>query len=839
MDKKNIEAIYPLTSMQQILLLHAIQNPGRDLGLLQMQFELKGKVDVVLLETAWQELCNRHQTLRSAIYWEDLEYPLQVVQRKITPIWEHLDWSHLSIEQQEKKILTYNEELKKQEISLSQAPLVYVTLIQQADDHYHFICACHHILLDGLSGYLMVKELFRLYESQSLDTYKKMTRAFQFQNYVTWAQQQDLELAEIFWKKELEGVTSKTEWPKKLNDTVTTRNRQTLIISQTLTQQIQTLCKKEKITLNSFLIGIWSLLLIAYSGENDVVFGVTLAGRSAPLDGIENAVGMFSNVLPFRTRINIQEQFTPWLQTIAAHQVEISNYEYVTLSQIQSWCRTDIRSLFVFENHAQAELFDNNDLTVTNFKSGLTTNYPLTIVFKPGEQLELSLIYDHNYLSGEEIAEIRDNLQILVNQCVSQPQLQLGSLLSEIKVNKSYRSEYLSFKKIEKRVLDKPITLTEKHLANIWSEVLLLDEKQKSEVAIEIDRQDDFFYLGGHSIMIALLLSRIQEVFQVSLSLHQLFKYTTLKKLSKFIDDHLDPNYQFPSLPSKPQKSHDFLSFSQQKNWNLEQTETEKAYLSLVALQSNGSNPPLFCVPAAGNTAFGYASLARDLGEDQPVYGLQPLGLDEGTNPHDCIKEMSRHYLNEIQILQPKGPYYLVGVCFGCHVVFEMAQQLYAKGQTVAFLGLLDPWAPCSTTSDNIFSQRLKHEFYILKRKGLYAVIKSIMNSLYIRLRMRLGKIFHVKRVRIWNVLDSHLIALKNYVPEVFMGNVTLFRSSEYSNLEKERIGKWTSSWSDLIDGEFEEYVFPCKHEEILGSKIQLLTNQLKMTLDKAHTKHS
>ena len=315
MDKKNIEAIYPLTSMQQTLLLHAIQNPKQDLGFLQIQFDIHGTLDVLELKQAWQNLLNRHQALRTAIYWENLEQPLQIVQRKVQPVWEFLDWRQLSIKVQEpQELKTKNLKLIAQQhrLALNKAPLAHVSLIHQADDHYHFICHCHHILLDGWSGNLIVTELFGLYEIQlenSTDSQPrliKLSSPFKFQDYVNWVQQRDSDLAKTFWEHQLKGLSVKPVWPSRNSTEKAGYDEQSQIITKSTTQQIQLLCSTNKITMNTFFQGIWALLLSTYANDNEALFGVTVSGRAAQLKGIENAIGMFSNVLPLHVNINKQ-----------------------------------------------------------------------------------------------------------------------------------------------------------------------------------------------------------------------------------------------------------------------------------------------------------------------------------------------------------------------------------------------------------------------------------------------------------------------------------------------------------------------------------------------------
>jgi amino acid adenylation domain-containing protein len=578
MDKKNIEAIYPLTPMQQILLLHAIQHPKQDLGFLQIQFDMRGTVDVIALKQAWQSLFNRHQVLRTAIYWEDLDHPLQVVLRQVAPIWQQLDWQQLTPEQQQQRLSKWYLEDQQQGLSLNQAPVMRLTLIQQAADQYHFVCSCHHILLDGWSGYLMIRELFQLYQAHLQGTAKQLPAAFNYQQYVNWIQQQSLESAKIFWQQQLKGLSKTTAWPIKIVHAKAVYAKQTQTMNRSLTKQLQQLCRQEKMTLNTFLQGIWSLLLDGYSEQQDIVFGITLSGRTVPLAGIERAIGMFMNVLPLRVKINHHDQLLPWLQSIAAQQAQISHYEYVTLSQIQTWCVTDIRSLFVFQNHYQADLLLNNDsLSLTNFESGLTSNYPLTIAIQPGEQLVFSIIYDTNYLSTEQVTKLLEDWQKLLTESIAQPQRQLFALLQQIEAMPLPPNRPVL--PLSEKTFVAPQTPEQELLAGIWADVLDVER---------IGIFDNFFELGGHSLLATQVISRVRDTFSVELPLLILFKFPTISGLSK----HLKVSRHDPSLPPITPLNQDEprpLSFAQQRLWFLEQLEGNSATYNMpVTLRLEG-----------------------------------------------------------------------------------------------------------------------------------------------------------------------------------------------------------------------------------------------------------
>jgi aspartate racemase len=189
---------------------------------------------------------------------------------------------------------------------------------------------------------------------------------------------------------------------------------------------------------------------------------------------------------------------------------------------------------------------------------------------------------------------------------------------------------------------------TERVLCRVWSEVLGIDR---------VGLDDDFFASGGHSLLAAKLFARLDEAFGRSLPLGVLFNAPTVRLLAE----------RYRSAPEP------------------------KARSAIVPIWAGGTLPPIFGVPGVFGNVLCFADLSRELGLDQPFYGLQSIGLDGIEAPLDSIEEMATLYVEDIRSVQLQGPYAIVGACFGATVAYEMARQLLATGEEIGFLGLLDP----------------------------------------------------------------------------------------------------------------------------------------------------
>jgi amino acid adenylation domain-containing protein len=172
--------------------------------------------------------------------------------------------------------------------------------------------------------------------------------------------------------------------------------------------------------------------------------------------------------------------------------------------------------------------------------------------------------------------------------------------------------------------------------------------------------EDDFFALGGHSLLAVSLFDELERIADRRLALALIFEASTPRALAEAIE-----------APSK-----------------------ETPWESLVALKPSGERPPLFVVAAGDGNVVGFGALARNMPDDQPLYALQPTGLD-GRRPLDTgIEQMANRYLRAIRAVQPRGPYLLAGRCNGATVAYEMAQRLRAAGEDVPLLVALDSNPP-------------------------------------------------------------------------------------------------------------------------------------------------
>ncbi|MBO0797275.1 MAG: TauD/TfdA family dioxygenase [Blastocatellia bacterium] len=445
MAMKNVEDIYPLSPVQQGMLFHAVYDPKGGMYLEQKTCTLQGDLDVSAFERAWQAVVERHPVLRTAFVWQALDEPMQVVRRSVKLSWRREDWRGLSPEEQQAQSSAFLQADRTQGMDLSKAPLMRLALFRLADDAYQFTWTHHHILLDGWSLPILFKEVFAFYEAFRKGADLRLEKGRPYRDYIAWLQRQDLSQAEAFWRNELKGFTTPTPLWVSRNTSAGQKEsygEQSLALSEQETASLQSLAQRHQLTMNTLVQGAWGLLLSCYTGKKDVVFGATVSGRPADLAGVETMFGIFINTLPVRVQITPQLPLPSWLKELQAKQVEMRQYEYSPLAQIQSWSETPrgrplFECILVYENYPvniASEEEQSASIEIRNFRAQERGNYPLILKAAFARQrLSLGALYDTQVFDDAAIARLLNQLKAVLNGMVDQPETELGELAKIIK----------------------------------------------------------------------------------------------------------------------------------------------------------------------------------------------------------------------------------------------------------------------------------------------------------------------------------------------------------------------------------------------------------------------
>jgi acyl transferase domain-containing protein/thioesterase domain-containing protein len=329
-------------------------------------------------------------------------------------------------------------------------------------------------------------------------------------------------------------------------------------------------------------------------------------------------------------------------------------------------------------------------------------------------------------------------------------------------------------------------------------ESVLSDWWKEALGAEQVGLDDDLFDLGGHSLIVVRLFSKIKKTYGIDFALSTFFEARTVRALAQLI--------------------------RRAKTKTLVSTSSSAA---IVPIQPKGRRLPLYVIGGNSGDVLDYRGLATKLGEDQPVYGLIPRGPEGAEVRLGSVEEIAAYYIEAIRALQPEGPYHLLGYSFGGTVAYEAAQQLWAEGTPVGLLGMLDTieWRYRNHVWESLgVHRRISLEFKWSWHHG--DPLGPVRNRLKTRFSRIVSPFLHTTSAPIpqtgqslaemdlgKTLKETNSIASGKYRAKVYPGTMTLFRSTSKGDLdgEDDLLG-----WRELVAGGIEVHHIPSTHYTIL-----------------------
>ncbi|HEX6289377.1 MAG TPA: amino acid adenylation domain-containing protein, partial [Herpetosiphonaceae bacterium] len=439
--ERQIEDIYPLSPMQQGMLFHTLYESETGLYVEQLACRLEGPIAIDAFQRAWAMVIERHPILRTGFVWEDIDTPLQVVRQQVTLPWQIEDWRDLSRDDQAAHLATCLAQDRRRGFALGAAPLVRLALFQVGTERYDFVWSYHHLLLDGWSVPLVLREVFAAYAALRHGQRLELARPWPYRDYIAWLHRQDLARAETFWRHLLRGFCVPTPLgvERRSSGDASAASQMTgeMTLSRATTAALERLARQHGLTMSTLVQGAWALLLSRYSGEQDIVYGATVSGRPPELEGVEEMVGLFINTLPVRVQVGANDTVHRYLAQVQAVLLELRQYEYSPLAQVQRWSDVPqgqplFESIVVFENYPIASLTAARradiGLAISDVRTIEQSNYALTLAAVPGQELTLRLNYDSQRFDRERIDRLLGHLETLLAGFAADPDQPLGAV---------------------------------------------------------------------------------------------------------------------------------------------------------------------------------------------------------------------------------------------------------------------------------------------------------------------------------------------------------------------------------------------------------------------------
>ncbi|HLP47056.1 MAG TPA: condensation domain-containing protein, partial [Candidatus Kapabacteria bacterium] len=440
------EDIYTLTPTQEGMLYHALVDESSYSYFEQMSYRLQGELDINLIEKSFHELFKRHDILRTAFVYQDIERPVQLVLRERVIDFYYEDLSQ-SNEQEAKKsfVKEFKEKDKVRSFILSKDVLMRVAILKLENSEYEFTWSFHHILMDGWCTGILNNDFFEIYTSYLENRPYRLPRVKPYRTYIQWLQKQDKEESARYWENYLASFTEQTGVPKlkKSQTEASSYKNETVSVALTpgKTAGLHSLAGKNHVTLNTVTRAIWGVLLRKYNGKDDVVFGAVVSGRPFELEGVESMVGLFVNTIPVRIRFAENMKFYRLLQHIQQEAICSEPHHYNPLAEIQaqsSLGQNLIDHLFAFENYPiveQIEGYEPRGNKTNQFRLKLTnvglfeqTNYDFNVALSESAGLKITFKYNGNVFDRDYVDRIAGHFLAVIDQVIANEKMMVREL---------------------------------------------------------------------------------------------------------------------------------------------------------------------------------------------------------------------------------------------------------------------------------------------------------------------------------------------------------------------------------------------------------------------------
>jgi len=441
-----IENIYPLTPMQSGILFHYLLNPSNPDYFEQCVIDLAGEVDREQLNNSFNSLARRHDVLRSLFCTEEGEQSVAIILNRVDFSLHYKDISSLSGDRQEEWFSRFRIKDLEKKFNLTAEIAMRATLFRLGKKSYRLLWSFHHILMDGWSLALVLKELMQLYRSLKGNRPLEMEPAGSLRKYLEWQLNRDKESHLDFWTHYLEGYRQEIFLPGA-NDSLSQGDEEKvdraeldllkLFMDEKLTGDLNRMAAEYRVTLNTIFQTAWGILLQRYNNCSDVVFGTVVSGRSPEIDRIEGIAGLLINTIPIRVERGDTKTFSHLLMKVQRETARVNSHDHLPLADVQ--CLTPLNNklidhIMAFENYAvDRELKENkkdsdNDFRIEQVRLYEQSHYNFNLIIVPGDTVMVKFSYDPSVYSKEQMTRIRWHFFELMDRIADNPSTRLDRL---------------------------------------------------------------------------------------------------------------------------------------------------------------------------------------------------------------------------------------------------------------------------------------------------------------------------------------------------------------------------------------------------------------------------
>ncbi|MGW1984049.1 non-ribosomal peptide synthetase [Streptomyces collinus] len=428
-----VEDVLPLSPLQEGILFHALfDERERDVYVAQLLLDLSGPLDAGRLRAAADAVLARHAALRAGFLRRASGEPAQVVRREARVPWEERDLSSLDAQGQADAVATLLAEDRARRFDLTRPPLLRLTLLRTGPLSHRLLLTYHHIVLDGWSWPVLVRELLALHDAGPDGAV--LPPVTPYASFLGWLGERDTDAARDAWGRALEGLAGGSRTAPVSGPSALLPHRVETVLTTVLTDRLTAFARAHRITPSTLLQGSWALLLANRLRSDDVVFGAVVSGRPAELAGVADIVGLCINTVPVRVRVDRTEPLAGLFTRIQDEQARLIEHHHLGLTEIQRTAGTGelFDSCVAFQNYpvdaAGLAALSTGDLRVVAVDPHDAAHYPLTLTAIPGDRLRLQIDYRPDAFTAADAQALLDRLVRLLQAVADDPARPAGAV---------------------------------------------------------------------------------------------------------------------------------------------------------------------------------------------------------------------------------------------------------------------------------------------------------------------------------------------------------------------------------------------------------------------------
>ena len=769
-----------------------------------------GELKPDVLEQSLRAIVERHEILRTTFPVRDGR-PVAIISPRQSLALRLIDVG-------EAEALRAAQDEVRRPFDFSKGPLIRAALFRIDPLHHLLVVTVCQIVFDGWSMRVFGRELRELYAAFATDRQPSLPPLpIQWVDFVDWQRNfiegSSIETDRDYWRAQLATPYVPLRLPvdhQRCRRQTPSGTKRPWSLSMDLLQPLNDLARQEDATHFMALLAAIQTWLYRLTGQEDVIVFASTFARTNP--ETRTLIGPFANVLPLRTGLAGPATFREVLRR--ARDVSLGAFAHPTLPfetmlEMLPTAAASSQPLFqamLIHQNSRLPVLTVGDTTFTpsyEVDSGTARFDFLWDVAETAEGLDGTFTYRSDLFDAASIQALLRDFRTFVEDIVANPDRQVCQWRM-LPTKASLAALPTPVQDMENLNFVAPRDRLEERLTAAWETAF-----GRSPIGI----RDDFFDLGGGSLLAVRLLSETERFTGTRLPMSVLLGSPTIEKLAALL---------------------------RQDGW-------KPLFSSLVPIRPAGSKPPIYCISGAGGSVLLFRGLAQLLPAGQPVYGLEPP-LRDGEQPMlASVEDIAAHYIREIRAVQPVGPYYFVGFSFGGLVAFEMAQQFHAQGDDVAMLALFDT-AHESYAREWTAAQRIQEKLRIYRQhmRGVFAGphpmtrLRKLVRRKGLKMLYRGFQLFGQPVPRTLAVAgtteDIQVFARIHYRPRVYPGRVTLFRAQIRPGYER---FDYELGWGRLASGGVEVHDVPGDHHSMVAEpNIRVLAERFAVCLERAQTEN-